>query len=72
MAGGYESDGQRSERDPEHELGHGQVALDTEVFQSEVAFHPGKVTFDVGARAHQVSPLADEEQGGQEAFALTA
>ena len=51
---------------------HGQVTLDAKVFQTELVLHPSEVAFDVGTWAHQVSPLMDEEQVGQEAFSLAA
>ena len=72
MTSGDESGDQRSDVNPEHELGHRQVALDTEVLQAGISLHPGEVPFDIGARAHQVAPLMEEEQVGQEAFAAPA
>jgi len=72
MTDGDEGDSQGSNADPEYKLGDGQVALNAEVLQIEVAFHSGEVTFDISAWAHQVTPLADEERICQEAFALTA
>ncbi|MCL5999803.1 MAG: hypothetical protein M1546_27640 [Chloroflexi bacterium] len=71
-AGGDEGDDQGCDVDTERELGDRQIALDVKVLQAKVAFDPGEVAFDVGTWAHQVSPLADEEQVGQGAFALAA
>ena len=58
---GDEGDNQGCDVDPEHELGDRQITLNPEVLQPEIAFHPGEMTFDVGAWVHQVLPLADEE-----------
>jgi hypothetical protein len=62
----------KQQRKPEVRLFDGQINLDTEELQAEKAFQPREVMFDVGSGTHHITPLEEEVQLFQGAFAKTA
>ena len=73
VAFGCKSDRQSSAVGEQNELGNPQQCEALIIFQTEVAFHPGKMAFNIGARIDDQSfPLSEEERGRQFAFASPA
>ncbi len=72
VAGGGERDRQDGDINEQDKL-HAQQGKALKVVQTEIAFGPGKVTFNRGAGTdHQALPLFLEEAGGNSALALAA
>ena len=73
VAFGCKSHRQSSAIGKQYELGNPQQCKALIIFQTEVPFHPGEITLDIGARIDDQSfPLLEEERGRQFAFASSA